>query len=91
MPAKINHLRTRLKNLDTRRERLHADQAVIDKAAGDHLRQLRIERRLKLHEIAKSAGFSIGKLWDIEQGDRVVGLSLETFDQVAQAIEEVAR
>ena len=89
MPAKITHLRTRLRNLDTRRAKLHADQAALDKAAGAHLRQLRLDRRLTLNTVARSAGYSIAKLWEIEQGDRSIGLSLETFNQVAGAIDYI--
>ncbi len=89
MPVNIQRLRQKLRGLDTRRERLHAAQAVLDKAAGQYLRQLRIDRWIKLRQVAHAAGFSIGKLWEIEQGVRTGGLSLETFNQVAKAIKEV--
>lgn len=89
MPVEITHHRTRLRGLDTRRAKLHADQARADKLAGQYLRQLRKDKRLTLETVAESAGFSLGKLWDIEQGDRSIGLTLETFNQVVKAIEEV--
>ena len=90
MPVDITHHRTRLRGLDTRRAKLHADQAAADKLAVEYLRKMRLQRRLTLGTVAATATFSISKLWDIEHGLRTGGTSLETFNQVVKAIDAIA-
>lgn len=86
----MTHVRTRLRNLDESRAVLAKKQKALDTEVGKHLRQLRLDHRLTLKTVSKSAGVSLKSLWEIEQGFYPSEMTLQLYDKVAKAIKLVA-